>query len=555
MGILSIGENIKDRNIVFFFMLLLFSSTVFTQSSITGNAVSLPDVVPGIISQTAQKDKAAVVMITTDVSGTWSMPSFELIEIIDSDVIGVWQLPEGTITSFDLDGRWETAGLDGFSNSGFFETNNGRIKLFSDEGIGFIELNYYIAIDDSLILTNPENPNDWIAYEYVGPAPAQQDIYARLNNLVLVRDESVEGTILSNTIETGTWGTGFIISPDGYIVTNAHVLLADEDPETLLLNQLGREFAESLIQESAPAYNIPDEEKQIMTLDFLAKIGQYFDVYGRISGIEVKVHALNGIASPGEDLRINRWRAEIKKIGEVSKVIDGEPIPSTDVAIIKVQQSNLPTVKLGNPDKMQPGDSVFVIGYPSAAQQPIFREQEKIEPTVSQGVISARKTLRTGIETFQTDASILGGNSGGPAYNTQGEVIGIATFGVTEGAGVNWLLSANLAKEFMNELNIKNVESVVDGTYDEALEAFWNKKCFIAVEKLKSVLVLYPGHPYANDYLTECERAIIAGEITEEVDTTLLGGIIIMVFVIAVAVIFFFIGKGKTKKTHKKSNR
>ena len=62
------------------------------------------------------------------------------------------------------------------------------------------------------------------------------------------------------------------------------------------------------------------------------------------------------------------------------------------------------------------------------------------------------------------------------------------------------------------ELNLQNTHSNLDAVYAEGLDAFWNRKCYKAIEKMNGVLALYQGHPYAQDYIDECNRAILAGE-------------------------------------------
>ena len=146
-----------------------------------------------------------------------------------------------------------------------------------------------------------------------------------------------------------------------------------------------------------------------------------------------------------------------------------------------------------------------------------------LEPTVTQGVISAKRTLKTGVEAIQTDAAINHGNSGGPAYNDEGEVIGIATFGAGPEAGIEaikFMMPINLAKEFMEELNVENEHSILDTKYAEALNTFWNRDCYTTIEKMNEVLALYPDHPYAQEYITECERAIAAGEVSKDGNET-----------------------------------
>ena len=158
------------------------------------------------------------------------------------------------------------------------------------------------------------------------------------------------------------------------------------------------------------------------------------------------------------------------------------------------------------------------------------------------------------MEVLQTNAEVNKGNSGGPVYNDKGEVIGIATFkaggigGPTMIENINYMMPINLAKQFMQEINIENKHSIVDEKYLAALNAFWKKECSTAVKRMKEVLVLYPAHPYAQEYITECERARIAGEVSKPINMDLVISIVLIILVVG---IFFFIKKRKSASRKK----
>lgn len=97
---------------------------------------------------------------------------------------------------------------------------------------------------------------------------------------------------------------------------------------------------------------------------------------------------------------------------------------TADVALIKLERAatTIPAAKVGDSDKVRIGDDIFVIGSPLG-----------LEHSVSKGIISGKHkelnetTPAPAMEFFQTDASINKGNSGGPMFNMQGEVIGIVS--------------------------------------------------------------------------------------------------------------------------------
>ena len=136
-------------------------------------------------------------------------------------------------------------------------------------------------------------------------------------------------------------------------------------------------------------------------------------------------------------------------LGRVARVIGTDK--ATDLAVIKIDTSSpLPTVKLGNSDNTQVGDSVEAIGSPFALAQ-----------TVTAGIISAKnRTIEPGASGqfqhfIQTDAAINPGNSGGPLLNMNGEVIGVNTAIYTQSAGyqgIGFAMPSNTVVQVYNDL-------------------------------------------------------------------------------------------------------
>jgi serine protease Do len=111
-----------------------------------------------------------------------------------------------------------------------------------------------------------------------------------------------------------------------------------------------------------------------------------------------------------------------------AKLVGADPL--TDLAVIKIDGSNLPSVPLGDSTQLHPGQTVLAFGNPLGFQF-----------TVTRGIVSAlnRPNLsadrRSPGQFIQTDAAINPGNSGGPLVNAHGEVVGINTFLVSETGG------------------------------------------------------------------------------------------------------------------------
>lgn len=121
----------------------------------------------------------------------------------------------------------------------------------------------------------------------------------------------------------------------------------------------------------------------------------------------------------------------------------------TDVAVLKIDKKNLPTLSFADSGRAEVGDVVLAIGEPFGLGQ-----------TVTMGIISAKGRAGLGIERYedfiQTDAAINRGNSGGALIDTKGELVGINTAilsGETGGnQGIGFAIPANLARNIMNQI-------------------------------------------------------------------------------------------------------
>jgi S1-C subfamily serine protease len=120
----------------------------------------------------------------------------------------------------------------------------------------------------------------------------------------------------------------------------------------------------------------------------------------------------------------------------------------TDVAVVKVEAENLPTVSLGDSEALQPGEWAIAIGNPLG-----------LDNTVTAGIISAtgRSSAEIGVGDrrvgfIQTDAAINPGNSGGPLLNEKGEVIGMNTAIISGAQGLGFAVPINTAKRISDQL-------------------------------------------------------------------------------------------------------
>jgi S1-C subfamily serine protease len=215
------------------------------------------------------------------------------------------------------------------------------------------------------------------AVEKVGPSVVRIDAARKLttqvpealNNPLLKRFFGENVPVPEEQIKHGT-GSGVIISTDGRLITNAHVVNGVDNVKVTL------------------------------------KDGQVFD--GVVKGVD----------------------------------------SLTDIAVIKIEATDLPQVSMGKSEKLIPGQWAIAIGNPLG-----------LDNTVTMGIISAigRTSSQVGIPDkrvrfIQTDAAINPGNSGGPLLNNKGEVIGINTAIRSDAQGLGFAIPIETAKRIADEL-------------------------------------------------------------------------------------------------------
>ncbi|MEL7039462.1 MAG: HhoA/HhoB/HtrA family serine endopeptidase [Cyanobacteria bacterium J06592_8] len=120
----------------------------------------------------------------------------------------------------------------------------------------------------------------------------------------------------------------------------------------------------------------------------------------------------------------------------------------TDVAVIKIQANNLPSVRIGDSEQLAPGEWAIAIGNPLG-----------LDNSVTVGIISAtgRSSSDVGVPDkrigfIQTDAAINPGNSGGPLLNSKGEVIGMNTAIISGAQGLGFAIPISKAQQIAQQL-------------------------------------------------------------------------------------------------------
>ena len=186
-------------------------------------------------------------------------------------------------------------------------------------------------------------------------------------------------------------GTGWFVAPSGWLITNGHLVLpAKRPPESLARAQVQKAIEQ--------------------TCGGAAGTGR--------AKLEPSIYVVlaNGA----------RLAARVIKY---SPPVSGEAMSGQDLALLKLDASDMPILPLADSGQSRIGDRIHVIGFPDVVlSHELLNASAKMEASVTSGAISGFRQDRANRPVIQTDAAAAGGNSGGPAVNDAGEVIGVLTF-------------------------------------------------------------------------------------------------------------------------------
>jgi serine protease Do len=149
----------------------------------------------------------------------------------------------------------------------------------------------------------------------------------------------------------------------------------------------------------------------------------------------------NHVVEGADSIRVSMGRVGKEDTYE-AQVIGADPM--TDLALIKIEASNLPFLVFGDSDALEVGEWVVAIGSPLG-----------LNHTVTAGIISAKgRSIQSGPydDILQTDASINRGNSGGPLINMAGQVVGINTAIAQRAQGIGFAIPSSMAQEIISSL-------------------------------------------------------------------------------------------------------
>ena len=332
-------------------------------------------------------------------------------------------------------------------------------------------------------------------------------------------------------------GSGFFISSNGYIATNAHVVSSTKDGEDKLKQTLFWQMVQQIAQQ------LGRDPRTFSRNDI-----NQLDHYSTLQSFQLFHHVIipDGSAFPFE---IKQYGAPTGEGNDQGK----------DVAIIKIEVKNAPILKLADSEKVQLQDHVTVIGYPGAADtfnSGLLSSKSALEATINDGKISARKQATSGAPILQTSTPATHGNSGGPVVNDQNEVIGLLTFrGDTvngqEVSGFSFIVPSNTVMEYVKSAGASNTEGPTDTLFREGLGYYWDQYYSSAIPKFEEVKRMFPQHSEVDRLIQSSQQAKAEGKEKSSFPLWVVGVIAAVLFLLVLLIIIIVVAVLIAKKRKK----
>lgn len=339
------------------------------------------------------------------------------------------------------------------------------------------------------------------------PANAQQGLSVQEGNLrakpatvLVISEVSAEVTLnCGGGVQSVTppafreTGTGWFVDPSGWIITNGHVVQPAYEMPRWLGNQLAQRavttacLAPALTAAGLQSGDRPDAEDAIKR--------RVLDKVLPTVRVTIKPHILV-VLSSGKQLK-----AEVKKYSPPASTEPGA-MSARDLALLRVPEGNYPVLPLADTTDVQIGDPIRILGFPGVVlSHELLNESASLDASVTTGAVSGLKQDKANHPFIQTDAPAAWGNSGGPAINARGELIGVLTFvSLAPGAegsivqGFNFAIPARTVKNFVADTPVKiNQQGTFNQVWFAGLHNFFTEDWKGAQRKFEEADKVQPG--------------------------------------------------------------
>ncbi len=265
---------------------------------------------------------------------------------------------------------------------------------------------------------------------------------APADELVLSGGAVVRGTILKETTDALYVDLGFTVLS----VPRTSVLQRKSDADAAAMADAGAETRKGLYTKRALAeMSVKDAVEQfgegVVLIKNPSALGSGF-IISEDGWIVTNAHVVQGETEVTVTV-FKKVECQIeRKVYEKVKIVSINPV--VDLALLQIDAAELGDTKLtkvylGEIDAVKQGQTVFAIGAPQG-----------LERSVSEGIVSTTNRENNGMVYIQTTAQVNPGNSGGPLFNKNGEVVGVVAWKVLFSEGLNFAIPINYVQHFLD---------------------------------------------------------------------------------------------------------
>ena len=336
--------------------------------------------------------------------------------------------------------------------------------------------------------------------------PAVVMIAVRIGATATVRCGS-GATVAIRPGAIGELGSGAIIHPDGWIVTNGHVVQPyQEGADSAFAVELLENAVASACAPELEGLPGPARAQGIRALAATSENRRGLNVERSL-----EVHLSNGKAYP----------AEVRFYSPPAYAIVGTTTDASgnerkehgrDVAILKIEDKELPVVRLASHSTdLHLGQALFVIGFPGVVvSHELLSRSTQYEPSITTGRVSGFKQDIGGQRVIQTDAAIIQGNSGGPVFDDRGLVIGAATFTSLQGEqvvqGFNFLIPIETIQEAAKKAGVTpKGDSRFTRLWNHGVDLYIRDLHYRAYSNMSAANRIHPGFPDVERVREDCD--------------------------------------------------
>jgi S1-C subfamily serine protease len=295
-------------------------------------------------------------------------------------------------------------------------------------------------------------------------------------------------------------GSGTFISTGGDILTADHVVNPPHD-QTLsdYLDQLATPDVTTYLNQHSTTQYSQDQVTRLLQSGSLPSDANYDQPSS-------EVFLSTDYTGPLSATNFSQIPSQIH--ATVDRIEQQSSFNQKDVAIVHVAMNDMASVQLGDSSTVQPQDALTIIGFPGNGDVS-NRPTDLLTSSVNKITVSSIKTTDSGAPVIQVGGNVEHGDSGGPALDSQGTVVGIVSFGSSGPGSTSFLQASNSARDLVKSLKLDTTPGPFQAAWKQAFTDYasntpghWHK----AYQEFTQIANKYPLFKAITPYLNYAQN-------------------------------------------------